>query len=910
MAAITLKSLVGRLNPLCRSTLDEAAGLAMSRENFTVEVEHWLARICDRDETDLHLICREFDIELAHLKADLTQMIERFKSGESRPPTLSPKLVEYVREAYLIGAIELGEPLVRSGHLIASLLTHEEYKSVAGLMSRQFEKIDAKRLVSEFADIVAGSKEQAASDQAVAAAGGSGGRAESKGPTSTEALDQFTVNLTEEAASAKMDPIIGRDAEIRQCIDILLRRRQNNPVLVGEAGVGKTAVVEGFAQKVVAGDVPPSLRNVAVHSLDLGLLQAGANVRGEFENRLRQVMEEVQASATPIILFIDEAHMLIGAGGQAGQGDAANLLKPALARGQLRTIAATTWAEYKKYFETDAALTRRFQTVKVDEPSTDNAIAMMRAIAPTLEHHHRVDIREEAVRDSVVLSQRYLVGRQLPDKSVSLLDTACARVSLSLEATPPQLEEVERKIDRLGEQIDALKKEHAVGANVEEELEEATEKRNALKARWEALQTRWEQEVELAGQIRDLRAGLIGETLVPGDPGANGASATEGAEEAADAESQRPIDQEAAREELMTLQKKLEELQGDSPLVRPSVDGSVVAEVIAGWTGIPAGRMRAHEVESVLKLEERLKSRIVGQDHAVDALAKSVRTSRAKLADPRRPLGVFLFVGPSGVGKTETAISLAELLYGGSQSLTVINMSEFKEEHKVSMLTGAPPGYVGYGEGGVLTEAVRKRPYSVILFDELEKAHPGVQDVFYQVFDKGQLRDGEGRDIDFRNTLIVMTSNSATDMLMNVCADPETRPDPPALREMLHGELLKDYKPAFLGRTTIVPYYPLDAETLAGIAKLQIGRLAQRLRENYRAELDWTDDALQTLVDRCGEVDSGARNIDRILSGTVLPELSARLLQRLSEERSTSKVTVGFDGSAGEFTYELAGEEA
>ena len=885
MAAITLKSLVGRLNSLCRSTLDEAAGLAMSRQNYSVEIEHWVAKICDREDTDIHAILTEYSIDPAHLRADVIAAIERLKTGETRPPTLSPKLIDLTREAFLIGSIEYGELHVRSGHLLVALLTHEDLSQISGLVSRQLDRVDADDLVKRFAEIVATSKEEQMSAQATAAQPGAapeGGAA--RGPSSTEALDQFTVDLTAEVRGGKMDPIIGRDSEIRQCIDILLRRRQNNPVLVGEAGVGKTAVVEGFAQKIVAGDVPPSLRNVAVHSLDLGLLQAGANVRGEFENRLRSVIEEVQSSPTPIIMFIDEAHMLIGAGGSAGQGDAANLLKPALARGQLRTIAATTWAEYKKYFESDAALTRRFQTVKVDEPSTENAIAMMRAISPTLENHHDVDIREDAVRDSVILSQRYLVGRQLPDKSVSLLDTACARVALSLVAIPPHLEDVERQIDRLGEKIDALKREKAVGADVTEELDEAVEQRESLKTEWDKLNTQWEKEKELAAKVRDLRA----EILKPNDP-ENGDQEVDPAKTA----------------ELAKLQEELEEIQGDEPLVKPAVDGTAVAEVIAGWTGIPAGRMRAHEVDSVLKLEERLKSRIVGQDYAIDSLAKSVRTSRAKLSDPRRPLGVFLFVGPSGVGKTETALSLAELLYGGTQSLTVINMSEFKEEHKVSMLTGAPPGYVGYGEGGVLTEAVRKRPYSVILFDELEKAHPGVQDVFYQVFDKGMLRDGEGRDIDFRNTLIVMTSNSGTDMLMNLCGDAETAPAPEALREMLHTELLKDFKPAFLGRTTIVPYYPLSPETLAGIAKLQIGRVAQRLAENYRAELDWSDEALQTLVDRCGEVDSGARNIDRILSGVVLPELSGRLLERLGQEASTSKVRVGFDTGQGDFTYEF-----
>ena len=898
---ITPKSLVGRLNPLCRSTLDEAVGLAMSRQNPAVEIEHWLVKLCDREGTDLHAILAAFDIQLGHFKADLQTVIDRFRTGDPRP-TLSPKVLEYAREAFVIGSIEFGEPLVRSGHLLLAMLTHEEMRGVAQFSSPQLDRIDPQRLAQEFADIVAESREQEQSDQAIAATRPSGGDGQPPGPRGsgkTEALDKFTVDLTAEAGSGSMDPIIGRDAEIRQCIDILLRRRQNNPVLVGEAGVGKTAVVEGFAQRVVTGDVPPSLRNVEVRSLDLGLLQAGANVRGEFENRLRQVMEEVQASPTPIILFIDEAHMLIGAGGQAGQADAANLLKPALARGQLRTIAATTWAEYKKYFETDAALTRRFQTVKVDEPSHENAIAMMRAISPTLERHHRVEILEEAIRDSVTLSARYIVGRQLPDKSVSLLDTACARVSLSLEATPHRLETAERRIDRLDERIAALTREANVGADNADDLAAAQSDREAAQAEWDDLNTRWEREREIASQVRTLRDALTGRGETNGTMGGT----IDGEAEGDDAPAADPAEQQ---ERLQTLQGQLDELQGEQPMVRPTVDGSVVAEVIAGWTGIPAGRMQANEVESVLRLDETLGSRIVGQDHAVETLARTVRTGRAKLQDPRRPLGVFLFVGPSGVGKTETAISLAELLYGGRQSLTVINMSEFKEEHKVSMLTGAPPGYVGYGEGGVLTEAVRKRPYSVILFDELEKAHPGVQDVFYQVFDKGMLRDGEGRDIDFRNTLIVMTSNSATDLLMNLCADPDTRPEPEALRESLHEELLKDYKPAFLGRCTIVPYYPLDAEALSGIARLQIGRLADRLEENYGARLDWGDDALQTLVDRCGEVDSGARNIDRILSGTVLPELSSELLERLARGEATETVHVGFDEAKGEFVYTLS----
>jgi type VI secretion system protein VasG len=666
-----------------------------------------------------------------------------------------------------------------------------------------------------------------------------------------------------------------------------MRRRQNNPILTGEAGVGKTSVVEGLALKIAAGEVPPALANVALKTLDLGLLQAGAGMKGEFENRLRQVIDEVKSSPTPIILFVDEAHTMIGAGGQAGQNDAANLLKPALARGELRTVAATTWAEYKKYFERDPALTRRFQVVKVDEPDDPAAIDMMRGLVGTLEKHHKVRITDAAVVESVRLSRRYIPARQLPDKSVSILDTACARVAMSQNAVPGEIEGCRRQITSLDTYAGILSREAAVGADHTEELKSIQERTARLKDELGGLESRWEREKSLVAQLRDMATRLQKGTRV--EKGAPVPSAQE---------------LEALRRDFLANEQALTEVQGEGPLVRAAVDGQAVAEVVGNWTGIPVGRMLANEVRTILTLEQRMGERIVGQPQALKAIAEAMRTSRAHLTDPRKPIGVFLMVGTSGVGKTETALTLAELLYGGEQQLTTINMSEFKEEHKVSMLVGSPPGYVGYGEGGVLTEAVRRRPYSVVLLDEMEKAHPGVQDVFYQVFDKGQLRDGEGREIDFRNTVIIMTSNAASDTVMKLCADPDTLPDAVGLAEALRPDLLKIFKPAFLGRVTVVPYFPLTDEVLRLIVKLQLDRICRRLNEHYKAPCTYDTAVIDKIAARCREVESGARNVESILARGLLPELSSRILARMADNGPIAAVHIGV-GEGGELTYAL-----
>ena len=875
---INLKSLIGKLNGLSRGALEAALGQAASGGHYSVELEHWLLKLLDASESDALALVRHYEVDVPRLRSDLDRVVKGFKTGNSRAPALAPQVVELVREAWLVASLEDGETQVGSAHLLCALLSEESLARAARQASGQFARISAEALRRDHRVITAGSVEAASA--AVAGTPGAAGGAAPAAPGGEQALDKFTIDLTARAREGKIDPVLGRDAEIRQVIDILTRRRQNNPILTGEAGVGKTAVVEGFALRIAAGEVPAALKPVSVRTLDMGLLQAGAGMRGEFENRLKSVIEEVQASPSPIILFIDEAHTLIGAGGQAGQNDAANLLKPALARGDLRTIAATTWAEYKKYFERDAALARRFQVVKVEEPGEVAAAAMMRGLVATLERHHKVRILDQAVVDAVRLSNRYVTGRQLPDKAVSLLDTACARVAMSFDAVPAAIEDLRREIEVLGTEIGILERESASGTGDQDRLDQARRRRDQASAELTALEARWHEEKATVTVIRQCRERLEA-----------GAGKTGG--------------EAAARADLDEATSRLKALQGEAPLIHPWVDGEAVAAVVANWTGIPVGRMVSNEIRSVLDLRQRLGDRVVGQPHALNAIAEAVQTSRAKLTDPRKPIGVFLMVGTSGVGKTETALALADLLYGGEQNMTVINMSEFKEEHKVSTLMGSPPGYVGYGEGGVLTEAVRRRPYSVILFDEMEKAHPGVQDVFYQLFDKGMLRDGEGRDIDFKNTLIIMTSNAGTDTIHKLCADPETMPDAEGLAQALRPDLLKSFKPAFLGRVTMVPYFPLADDILRQIAALQLGRIRKRVETNYRATFTYTPAVLDSIIARCKEVQSGARNIDHILSRGLLPALSEKFLSCLAEERRISAVEISVDQD-GNFIYGIA----
>lgn len=915
MATVNLKALIGKLNSTCTRTLEGAAGLCLSRSNYNVEVEHWLLKLLEGSQTDFHAILKAFGVDVSRLTSDLMKAIDRLKTGNSSQPLLSQHIVDLVREAWVLGSIEFNAGQARSGHLLMALLNDRSLVQIAQQISPEFNRISAEKLTRDFAAIAAESPEAAfESSRATSGPSVGGTRPGGGGPTQTPSLDQYTIDLTARARSGKIDPVLGRDHEIRQIIDILTRRRQNNPIMTGEAGVGKTAVVEGFALRIAQGDVPPSLQTVTVRTLDLSLLQAGAGVKGEFENRLKSVIEEVNRSVTPIILFIDEAHTLIGAGGQAGQGDAANLLKPALARGELRTIAATTWAEYKKYFERDAALARRFQVVKVEEPSEEKAIEMMRGLVDTLQKHHKIEILNEAVEDSVRLSNRYISGRQLPDKSVSLLDTACARVGISHTAIPPALEDCQRMIDQTTTAIGVLQRETASGADHAEQIGKLSQKKADAVVRYEQLKEQWTQEKDLISQVREIRAKLSGDLSVSAkgvDPKSADVKPGPSSPAPATSAATTPVgvtseERQALLTQLVDLNQKLGAVQGENPLMQACVDGQAIAEIVSSWTGIPVGRMVSDEIHTILKLRERMEEKVVGQSHGLEAIAQRIQTSRANLTDPSRPIGVFFLVGPSGVGKTETAITLAELLYGGEQNMTVLNMSEFKEEHKVSLLMGSPPGYVGYGEGGILTEAVRRKPYSVVLLDEMEKAHPGVQDVFYQVFDKGNMKDGEGRDIDFRNTVILMTSNAATDAMMKLCADPETMPSPEALAEAIHPELLKSFKPAFLGRITVIPYFPLSDTIMRQIATLKLGKIARRVREHYDAPFTWSEGVLDGIVSRCTEVDSGARNVDRILTGTLLPQLSAEVLSRMADGVAIKSIAVEVGDSGTGFRFEMS----
>jgi len=888
MAAIDLKNLIGKLNSQCHRALEAAAGLCLSKTNYNVEIEHWLLKLLEQPGNDMALLVRHFDIDAARLLKDIGRAIDRLKTGNAKQPAISEEVCFLVKEAWLVASIGHGQQKVRSAWLLEALVGDSSLARQAVAISDEFRKISAEQLRRDAGVVFERSIESELPAGEPGGAGGGSGEPGAPGkPSNTPSLDQFTIDLTARAKAGKIDPVLGRDAEIRQVIDILTRRRQNNPILTGEAGVGKTAVVEGFAQRIAQGDVPPSLANVTLRTLDLGLLQAGAGVKGEFENRLKSVIDEVKKSPVPIIIFIDEAHTLIGAGGSAGQGDAANLLKPALARGELRTIAATTWAEYKKYFEKDAALARRFQVVKVEEPAEDVAVRMIRGLVDTLEAHHGVSVLDEAVVESVRLSHRYISGRQLPDKAVSLIDTAAARVAIGHAATPPAVEDCQRQIDAIATTLGILRREEETGASHAERIKELEAERTKLMERHAALKARWEQESKIVAEIRDIRTKL----------GTGVVSAAE------TTPTHAAPDRDQLRARLKELEASLTEVQGEEPLLQPCVDGQAVAAVVSSWTGIPVGRMLTDEIKGVLELKERLEERVVGQSHALEEIARRIRTSRAGLTDPKRPIGVFLLAGTSGVGKTETALAITDLLYGGEQNMTVINMSEFKEEHKVSLLMGSPPGYVGYGEGGVLTEAVRRRPYSVVLLDEMEKAHPGVQDIFYQVFDKGAMKDGEGRDIDFKNTVIIMTSNAGTDTVMKLCQDPATRPEAAGLAEAIRPDLLKVFKPAFLGRVTVIPYFPLADDVLKGICELKLKAIRRRVEGNYKAKFSYSPEVVDAVVSRCHEVDSGARNIDHILTGSMLPELSARLLARMAEGKPVTDVKIVMNGDG--FGYEI-----
>jgi len=906
VAGSNLRALTEKLNETCLKSLEGAAGLCLSKTNFNVEVEHWLLKLLDVTDSDLSTILRHYEVDKGRVRSDLTRTMEGFKTGNGRAPQLSPEIPDWIRQAWLLATIDFASGRIRSGHLFAALLGDRDLSLRIRASSAELNKLSSDKLSEDLGTLLAHSKEDPGTPSVVMASGGATGVSPDGQPRSaskTPNLDQFTQDLTARAREGKVDPVIGRDFEIRQVIDILTRRRQNNPILAGEAGVGKTAVVEGFALRIASGDVPEPLKAVSLRALDLGLLQAGAGVKGEFENRLKSVIQEVQGSPTPIILFIDEAHTLIGAGGAAGSGDAANLLKPALARGELRTVAATTFDEYKKSFEDDPALKRRFQLVKVEEPDRNKAVAMLRGTVLSLEKHHKVRILDEAVVEAVRLSQRYIPDRQLPDKGISLLDTACARVALSQSTTPAALEDSRREQDKLRLAKAALEGEENLGIAHKAQLVEIDDRLTKEGKRGEDLAAQWEKEKALAAKVDLVRSQL--ESLISPEEDKKDPADREAAKkpETQPAATQ-VVDPVKARAELTALTAELDKVQGETPLIHPFVDAGVVADVISGWTGIPLGKMVRNEVENVLHLAETLKKRVVGQDHAMDMLAERIQTNRAGLSDPRLPIGVFMLVGPSGVGKTETALALAELMFGGENSLTVINMSEYKSDMMVSRLTGPAPGLVGYGKGGVLTEAVRRKPSSLVLLDEIEKANPAVHDLFFQVFDKGSLTDEKGLETDFKNTIILLTSNAGTDLILKLCADPDTRPNPNGLRDAIRSELLKSFKDAFLGRLTVIPYFPLVEDVLRKIIHLKLAKVGERLRESYRADFEYGDEVVKAILGRCNEAESGARIVDKIINTTLLPEISRRLLTTVAEGGTVERVRLSA-GKGSDCLYEI-----
>ena len=875
----SLKTLVSKLDDTCRTAAERAAAITMARGHHEVDIEHVLLALLEVNDSDVGVLCRRFDVSTSGLTRDLERELQGFKTGNTRTPVFSSRLPTLFEHAWLIASLDAHDARIRSAHLLLALLTEPSLAQIAYRTSALFARFDLDQLKHKLDEATRGSRE---ARQSTAPRGESDAADEQATPAvdnRTPALDQFTTNLTQRARDGKIDPVIGREAEIRQAIDILMRRRQNNPILTGEAGVGKTAVVEGLALRIAEGDVPDPLKGVSLHTLDLGLLQAGASVKGEFENRLKNVIDEVKKSPHPIVLFIDEAHTMIGAGGQAGQNDAANLLKPALARGELRTIAATTWSEYKKYFEKDAALARRFQVVKVEEPTEPLAAAMLRGMAPLMEKHFNVRIRDEAITEAVRLSARYITGRQLPDKAISVLDTACAKVALGQAATPAAIEDLRKHLDRLDVEARGLERESASGTPHDARLKALGEERDVAKKSVDELKTRHAAERTLVAEVQALREGLEGGHATPADKSA----------------------------ELKAKLAELAGLQAEHTLVPVEVDASVVAAIVAAWTGIPLGKMVKDDLRTVLGMEPLLEARVIGQTHAIKAIAQRVRTSRANLEDPNKPKGVFLFVGPSGVGKTETALALAELLYGGERKLITINMSEYQEAHSVSGLKGSPPGYVGYGEGGVLTEAVRRNPYSVVLLDEAEKAHPDVLELFYQVFDKGVLDDAEGREIDFRNCVIILTSNVGSSQIMQACINktPAEYPSADELAEALRPVLYKTFKPAFLGRMKVIPYYAIGDDALEKIIRLKLDRIAARVGVNHKAEFVYDTKLVDAVLARCTEVDTGARNVDHILNGTLLPEIAGHVLARMADGRSVNRIKVSA-GKSGDFKYTVA----
>ena len=917
MAEISRSALFGKLNKVAYKSIESATVFCKMRGNPYVELVHWINQILQLDNTDLHLIIRHFGLNPSKLAADITASLDRLPRGSTSISDLSSHIDEAVERAWVYGSLVYKSTQVRTGYLILGMVKTGTLRNSLLNISREFEKVKPEQLSDDFGKITSGSTEELLAPSETEGGGAPGEASGAIAPAAMgkqEALAKFSIDLTARAKSGELDPIVGRDEEIRQVVDILMRRRQNNPILTGEAGVGKTAVVEGFAQRVAAGEVPPSLKDVSVHTLDIGLLQAGASMKGEFEQRLRSVIEEVQASPKPIILFIDEAHTLIGAGGAAGTGDAANLLKPALARGALRTIAATTWDEYKKHIEKDPALTRRFQVVKVEEPSEHKAVLMLRGLIAPLEKHHRVQILDEAIDAAVRLSHRYIPSRQLPDKAVSLIDTASARVAVSQHALPAELEDSKRRLEALEMEIQIINRETAVGLDHTHRLSEVKGFLETEKKRFADLDAKWKQEKQLVDKILDIRHSLraAAESIesapepAVAPPAKPKAKAVPAPAEAAPTAKLTSEQRDAMLADLRKLQTELSALQGELPLIFPTVDQQAVASVVADWTGIPVGRMVKNEIEQILKLADHLEKRVIGQRHGLEIIARRVQTSRAKLDNPNRPIGVFMLAGPSGVGKTETALSLAETLYGGEHNLITINMSEFQEAHTVSTLKGSPPGYVGYGEGGVLTEAVRRRPYSVVLLDEVEKAHKDVHEIFFQVFDKGWMEDGEGRMIDFKNTIIILTTNAGQDLVVNMCKDPDLLPDAEGLEKALRGPLVKVFPDALLNRLVVVPYYPISAAMLKQIINLQLSRVQKRVRETHKIPFEYDESVPKLIAERCTELERGARMVDAMITNVLLPRIGHEFLTRMMEGRQIDRIAV--TAEAGEFKFNFGGK--
>jgi type VI secretion system protein VasG len=909
MAEIKAVTIFRKLDSVGYKSFEAATVAAKMAGNPYIDIIHVLNQILTLQDSDLHHILNAFGINPARLASDMTAAVGKLPRGAGGAYVdFSERVLALMESAWKYASLMFSSPKIRTGHLVVALVKEPTLRNYLYAISREFEKIKPDALTDDFAKIVGKSPEEDLVSKEGdlgqgAAPGEASGAVAPAQMGKQEALKKYTTDLTEKARKGEIDPIVGRDEEIRMIVDVLMRRRQNNPILTGEAGVGKTAVVEGFALRIARGDVPPQLKDVTLRSLEMGVLQAGASMKGEFENRLKAIIDEVQSSPKPVILFIDEAHQLMGAGGGAGTGDAAQLLKPALARGTLRTVAATTWDEYKKHVEKDPALVRRFQVIKVDEPDEKKAILMMRGVAASFEKHHKVQILDEAIEASVKLGARYIPASQLPDKSIKLIDTAAARVAISQHAVPAPVDDARKRVQAFETEIEILNKETVVGMDHKARLAEVHASLKKENDRLADLEKRWNEEKELVGKVIEIRGKLRAQALPVDDP-----KATKEAIDAKKAEAARAAAPAAPAEdsakllaELSSLQEKLLKLQGENPLIFPCVDAGSIGAVVADWTGIPVGRMAKNEIEQVLKLADILERRVIGQRHALEAIGKRIRTSRARLDNPNRPVGVFMLVGPSGTGKTETALTLAEALYGGEQNLIKINMAEFQEAHTVSTLKGSPPGYVGYGEGGVLTEAVRRRPYSVVLLDEIEKAHPDVHEIFFEVFDKGHMEDGEGRDIDFKNTILILTSNAAQDVIINMCKDPELLPDAEAMEKAMRPHLVKVFPDALLNRLSVVPFYPISKEMLKAIIKLNLTKVQKRVVENHKVPFTFDDAVPELIATRCTELERGARMVEALITNAMLPEIGQTVLTRMVENKPIAKVHIG--AADGKFTY-------